>query len=54
MKSVSDLLTISDEAFIHVCIINYIATWKAQEKWKKGETNMEIPVSNDCLFHVKL
>jgi len=44
-KSVHDLLTISNEAFIHLCIINYSATWKAQEKKKDGETNIEIPVS---------
>jgi hypothetical protein len=31
-KLVSELLTITDEAFIHLCIINYSATWKAQEK----------------------
>ena len=30
-KLVSELLTITDEAFIHLCIINYSATWKAQE-----------------------
>jgi hypothetical protein len=42
---VSELLTISDEAFIHLCIINYSATWKAQEKKKLGETEEEIPVS---------
>jgi hypothetical protein len=33
-----------DEAFIHVCIINYSATWKAQEKYKSGDTTVEIPV----------
>jgi hypothetical protein len=44
-KMVSELLTISDEAFIHLCIINYSATWKAQEKKKLGETEEEIPVS---------
>jgi hypothetical protein len=31
---VCKLLTIMDEAFIHLCIINYSATWKAQEKKK--------------------
>ena len=35
--------TVTDEAFIHLCIINYSATWKAQEKWKSGE-DVEIPV----------
>jgi hypothetical protein len=44
-KMVSELLTISDEAFIHLCIINYSATWKAQEKKKFGETEEEVPVS---------
>jgi hypothetical protein len=45
-KLVSELLTISDEAFIHICIINYSATWKAQEKKKLlGETDEEVPVS---------
>jgi hypothetical protein len=44
-KLVSELLTITDEAFIHLCIINYSAAWKAQEKQKSGETDVEIPVS---------
>ena len=44
-KRVSELLTVTDEAFIHLCIINYSATWKAQEKKKSGQTNVEIPVS---------
>ena len=44
-KMISELLTISDEAFIHLCIINYSATWKAQEKKKFGETEEEVPVS---------
>jgi hypothetical protein len=44
-KRVSELLTITDEAFIHLCIINYSATWKAQEKQKSGQTDVEIPVS---------
>jgi hypothetical protein len=30
-KLVCELLTITDEAFIHLSIINYRATWKAQE-----------------------
>jgi hypothetical protein len=54
-KKLSDLLTISDEAFIHLCIINYSATWKAQENKKSGETDIEIPVSNkhcQCWFEV--
>jgi hypothetical protein len=49
-KLVSELLTISDEAFIHLCIINYSATWKAQEKKKLGETAEEVPVSRSLLF----
>ena len=44
-KLVSELFTITDEAFIHLCIINYSATWKAQEKKKLGETDVQIPVS---------
>jgi hypothetical protein len=36
-KSANELLTISDEAFIHLCIINYSAIWKAQEKKKDGD-----------------
>ena len=44
-KLVSELLTITDEAFIHLCIINYSATWKAQEKIKSGETDVHVPVS---------
>ena len=43
-KMANELLTISDEAFIHLCIINYSATWKAQEKMKAGE-NVKVPVS---------
>lgn len=49
-KLVSELLTITDEAFIHLCIINYSATWKAQERRKTGETNVEVPVS--VMIHV--
>jgi hypothetical protein len=45
-KSASQLLTVSDEAFIHLCIINYSATWKAQEQKKLGDTSVEIPVSS--------
>ena len=44
-KLVSELLTITDEAFIHLCIINYSATWKAQEQKKSGETDVQVPVS---------
>ena len=33
----SELLTVTDEAFIHLCMINYAHTWKAQEKRKWGE-----------------
>jgi hypothetical protein len=43
-KNISDLMTITDEAFIYLCIINYSATWKAQEKKKSGE-DVTIPVS---------
>jgi hypothetical protein len=48
-KAPSELLTVTDEAFIHLRIINYSATWKAQEKQKSGE-DVEVPVSNThCL-----
>ena len=45
-KLVSELLTITNEAFIHLSIINYSATWKAQEKKKSGETDVQVPVSD--------
>jgi hypothetical protein len=35
-KPLSELLTITDKAFIHLCIINYSATWKAQEEKNMG------------------
>ena len=41
---VSELLTVTDEAFIHLCIINYAKTWKAQEKTKWGQYE-KVPVS---------
>jgi hypothetical protein len=45
--ALSELLTVTDEAFIHLCIINYSKTWKAQEKGKnsEGEYVEEVPVS---------
>jgi hypothetical protein len=43
-KMADELLTISDEAFIHLCIINYSATWKAQERQKRTNNIVEIPV----------
>lgn len=53
-KSINDLLTISDEAFIHLCIINYSATWKAQDKKKQGFYSVKIPVSIVyCLFKMQ-
>ena len=48
-KLVSELLTITNEAFIHLCIIHYSATWKAQEKKKSGETDVQVPVSDHSL-----
>jgi hypothetical protein len=48
-KLVSELLTITDEAFIHLCIINYSATWKAQEQLKSGEAHVQVPVSGDMI-----
>jgi hypothetical protein len=44
-KSANKLLTISNEAFIHLCIINYSATWMSQEKRKEGDYTVEILVS---------
>jgi tryptophanyl-tRNA synthetase len=44
-KSANELLTISDEAFIHLCIINYSATWKAQEKRKERDHTVKVLVS---------
>ena len=44
-KLVSELLTVTDEAFIHLCIINYSATWKAQEKNKSEATDEQVQVS---------
>ena len=46
IKPVSELLTVTDEAFILICIINYSATWKAQEQQKSGETDVQVPVSS--------
>jgi hypothetical protein len=43
-KAPSELLIVTDEAFIYLCIINYSATWKAQEKQKSGE-DVEVPIS---------
>jgi hypothetical protein len=43
-KQLGDLPTITDEAFIHLCIINYSATWKApQEQKKSEETDIQVP-----------
>jgi hypothetical protein len=44
-KSANELLTISNEAFISLCIINYSATWKAQERRKEDNYTAKIPVS---------
>jgi hypothetical protein len=44
-KSANELVTISDEAFIHLCIINYSATWKAQEKRKDDNYTVKILIS---------
>ena len=51
-KLVSELLTITDEAFIHLCIINYSATWKAQEQKKSGDTNVQVPVSVNIIHWI--
>jgi hypothetical protein len=44
-KLVRELLTVTNEAFIHLCIINYSATWKAQERKKAREADVQVPVS---------
>jgi negative regulator of genetic competence, sporulation and motility len=45
----SELLTVTDEAFIHLCMANYAPTWKAQEKQKSGGNSIQVPVSkNHC------
>ena len=45
-RKLSELLTFSDEAFIHLCMINYSKTWKAQEKRKSGDGQyVRVPVS---------
>ena len=46
----SELLTVTDEAFIHLCMANYAPTWKAQEKQKSGDKSIQVPVSkNHCI-----
>jgi hypothetical protein len=45
-KPVSELPTITNEAYIHLCIINYSATWKAQENKKSGKSDVQVPVSD--------
>jgi hypothetical protein len=45
--SVSELLTVTDEAFIHLCMANYAPTWKAQEKQKSGDKSIQVPVSKN-------
>ena len=53
LKTVSELLTNSDEAFIHLRIINYGETWKAQEKNKREERTIFVPVrTHNYSFHV--
>jgi hypothetical protein len=44
-KALSELLTITEEAFIHLCIINYSAIGKAQEEKISGEEDVQVPVS---------
>jgi len=43
----SELLTVTDEAFIHLCMANYAPTWKAQEKQKSGDNSIQVPVSEN-------
>ena len=42
-KQASELLTVTDEAFIHLGIYNYSETWKAQEN-RKEKKDRTIPV----------
>ena len=47
-KQASELLTVMDEAFIHLCLYNYSETWKSQEKRKEEEnSNIQVPVSTN-------
>ena len=54
VKTVSDLLTITDEAFIHLCIINYSGTWRAQAKFKRGDKKVVVPVRNNISMQTKI
>ena len=48
-KQASELLTGTDEAFIHLCIYNYSETWKAQENRKeKDNRNISVLVSTNA------
>ena len=48
-KQASELLTVTDEAFIHLCLYNYSETWKAQENKKgKENSNIAVPVSTNA------
>jgi hypothetical protein len=40
-KTTSELLTISDEAFIAICIINYGDRWKKEWKIRQGQEDEE-------------
>ena len=53
VKTVSDLLTITDEAFIHLCIINYGGTWRAQAKFKRGDKKVVVLVRNNISMQTK-
>ena len=54
-KPLSELLTITDKAFIHLCIINYSVTWMAQDKRKQGDYTVKIPVSTvHCMANYAL
>ena len=47
-RQVSELLTVTDEAFIYLCIYNYSETWKAQENRKeKEDKTIPVPVSSN-------
>ena len=49
-KQASELLTVTDEAFIHLCLYNYSETWKAQQEKRKGKenSNIAVPVSTNA------
>jgi hypothetical protein len=48
-QQASELLMVTNEAFIVLCIFNYSETWKAQEEKKAEENNnIQVPVSTNA------